>query len=92
MHTYATRRGDTGVTIHVNEDWSGDALVVVENPGIRFVRDKLPAMNLVHGVVPPPDVLVAALTWQEWCWAISLAARQFTFHEMRSAIEAVGGP
>jgi len=93
MHTYICRRGDAEIRIMINLDWSGEAHVVVVDPGRRNARDRLPAVDLVNGVVPTREIVVENPTWllpHEWCWAVALAARQYTIYQLRAAILSVG--
>jgi hypothetical protein len=77
----------------INLDWSGEAHVVVVDPGRRNARDRLPAIDLVNGVVPQRDPEVKNPTWllpHEWCWAVALASRQYAIHQLRVAVQAMG--
>lgn len=97
MHTYRRTVGTVEVLIMVNQDWSGDAIVVVEDEprndldSGRKAQDTVTAINLVNGVVPERGPYWIAqnpptLTSEEWGWAIALAARLYAFHEIQCAL------
>jgi hypothetical protein len=89
MHTYTRTTGTVTVRIHVNQDWSGGAIVTIEetfadakpgDPPRRSGEIPIPAIDLVNGVISEDKIGVwgGQLQAYEWCLAVSLASSLHT--------------
>lgn len=73
MHTH-TRTGSR-VRIHVNGDWSGDAIVQADDyPAVSDMETTVPAQDLLLGKIRG---MGHELTPELWCEAVSIAVEAY---------------